>query len=99
MSNAEKSGAETPEWRREGDTIVRDFATTGWPITLMFVNAIGYAAEAADHHPDLQVSWGKVRVSLSTHSAGGVTDKDFALARDIDRIAMASAKKALVRGA
>ena len=47
----------------------------------MLVNAIGYLAEAAWHHPDLAVTWGKVWVKLKTHSAGGITDKDFALAR------------------
>ncbi len=99
MDSTDAERSDTPEWHREGDAIAREFKTTGWPITLMFVNAIGFAAEAADHHPDLQVSWGKVRVSLSTHSSGGVTEKDFALAREIDRIAAASAKKALVRGA
>jgi pterin-4a-carbinolamine dehydratase len=54
----------------------------------MLVNAIGFLAEAADHHPDLQVSWGKVRIQLSTHSAGGITDNDFALARELERLAL-----------
>ena len=53
----------------------------------MLVNAIGFIAEAADHHPDLKVSWGRLVVTLSTHSAGGVTDKDFDLARRIEEIA------------
>ena len=50
----------------------------------MLVNAIGFVAEAAYHHPDLSVTWGRVTVKLSTHSAGGITDKDFELARRIE---------------
>ncbi|OFW37855.1 MAG: PTS glucosamine transporter subunit IIABC, partial [Acidobacteria bacterium RIFCSPLOWO2_12_FULL_67_14] len=68
--------------------IRRVYKTDGWPTTLMLVNAIGYFAEAADHHPDLAVSWGRVRVELSTHSAGGITDKDFELARRIEEVAL-----------
>jgi 4a-hydroxytetrahydrobiopterin dehydratase len=75
-------------WYYESGSIRRVYKTDGWPITLMLVNAIGYAAEAADHHPDLDVTWGRLVVKLSTHSAGGVTDKDFALARKIDEIAL-----------
>jgi 4a-hydroxytetrahydrobiopterin dehydratase len=77
-----------PAWYRAGGTIARRFDTDGWPTTLMLVNAIGFLAEAADHHPDLEVSWGRVIVKLSTHSAGGITGKDFALAREIERIAL-----------
>jgi 4a-hydroxytetrahydrobiopterin dehydratase len=54
----------------------------------MLVNAIGYVAEAAYHHPDLSVTWGRVTVKLSTHSAGGITDKDFSLAAKIDEVAL-----------
>ena len=54
----------------------------------MLVNAIGYYAEAAYHHPDLSVTWGRVTVKLSTHSAGGITDKDFALARQIEDVVL-----------
>ena len=71
-------------WSYEGGVIQRVYKTEGWPMTLMLVNAIGYLAESADHHPDLLVKWGSVAVALSTHSAGGITDKDFALARRIE---------------
>ena len=54
----------------------------------MLVNAIGYLAEAAYHHPDLSVTWGRITVKLSTHSAGGITDKDFELARNIEDVAL-----------
>ena len=77
-----------PSWRLEGGAIVRDYTTDGWPTTLMLVNAIGFFAEAADHHPDLVVSWGKVQVKLSTHSAGGVTASDLELARLIEQTAL-----------
>jgi 4a-hydroxytetrahydrobiopterin dehydratase len=77
-----------PGWWVENGALTRDLETDGWPTTLMVVNAIGFLAEAADHHPDLQVSWGKVRIALSTHTAKGITEKDFALAREFDRLAL-----------
>jgi 4a-hydroxytetrahydrobiopterin dehydratase len=79
--------ASLPGWRFADGELVRSYKTDGWPTTLMLVNAIGFGAEGADHHPDLKVSWGKLVVALSTHSAGGVTDKDFDLARRIEDIA------------
>jgi 4a-hydroxytetrahydrobiopterin dehydratase len=79
--------AALPGWQFIDGEIHRTYKTDGWPTTLMLVNAIGLCAEGADHHPDLNVSWGRLVVSLSTHSAGGVTDKDFDLARRIEEIA------------
>jgi 4a-hydroxytetrahydrobiopterin dehydratase len=76
--------AELPGWYYEDGWIRRVYKTDGWPTTLMLVNAIGYLSEAAYHHPDLSVTWGRLTVKLSTHSAGGITDKDFALARRIE---------------
>ena len=76
-----------PGWRVADGALRRSFKTDGWPTTLMFVNAMGLAAEGADHHPDLEVSWGRVKVALSTHSAKAITEKDYALARRIDEIA------------
>jgi 4a-hydroxytetrahydrobiopterin dehydratase len=80
-----------PGWRLEGGMIRRTYKTDGWPTTLMLVNAIGFVAEAADHHPDLLVQWGSVQVSLATHSAGGITEKDFALAGLVERTALMEA--------
>jgi 4a-hydroxytetrahydrobiopterin dehydratase len=77
-----------PAWRLEDGVIVREYPTDGWSTTLMLVNAIGFFAEAADHHPDLAVSWGKVQVKLSTHSAGGVTASDVELAQLIEQTAL-----------
>ena len=73
-----------PGWYYEDGWIRRQYKTDGWPTTLMLVNTIGYLAEAAYHHPDLAVTWGKVWVKLKNHAAGGVTDKDFELARKIE---------------
>src|ERR1051326_5523643 len=75
-------------WHLEDGWIRRKFVTDGWPTTLMLVNAIGFASEAAYHHPDLTVTWGKLWVKLQTHSAGGITDKDFALAKKIEEVAL-----------
>ncbi len=59
-----------PGWRLESGALVREYQTDGWPTTLMLVNAIGFVAEAADHHPDLAVSWGEVGVKLWRPPAG-----------------------------
>ena len=77
-----------PGWSYDDGWIRRTYTTDGWPTTLMLVNLIGYLAEAADHHPDLNVSWARVVVSFQNHSAGGITDKDFELARRCDAIAL-----------
>jgi 4a-hydroxytetrahydrobiopterin dehydratase len=81
-SQLQKQGLNT--WKLEDGWLRRKYNTDGWRSTLMLVNAIGFMAEAADHHPDLAVSWAKVWVKLQTHSAGGITDKDLALARRIE---------------
>jgi 4a-hydroxytetrahydrobiopterin dehydratase len=75
-------------WYLEEGWLRRKFTTDGWTTTLLLVNAIGYLAEAAYHHPDLAVTWGKVWVKLKTHSAGGITDKDFALAKKIEEVVL-----------
>lgn len=82
---AERLG-ELPAWSYAGGVITATFKTGGWPATLMLANAIGYAAEAADHHPDLLLKYSSLQVSLSTHSAGGITEKDFSLARRIHEL-------------
>ena len=75
-------------WYLEEGWLRRKYNTDGWPTTLMAVNAIGFLCEAAWHHADLAVTWGKVWVKLKTHSAGGITDKDFTLARKIEEVAL-----------
>lgn len=79
---------ELPAWHLEGRWIRRKFSTDGWPAALMLVNAIGFLSEAAWHHPDIEVTWGKVWVKLQTHESGGITDRDFALAKIIEKTAM-----------
>lgn len=73
------------EWRREGDEIVRDFKFDNFAAAMVFVNAVAQAAEAANHHPDILLhGWNKVRLNITNHSEGGLTEADFALAGTID---------------
>lgn len=76
------------EWYLEDGWLRRKFNTDGWPTTLMLTNAIGFLCEAAWHHADLAITWGKLWVKLKTHSASGITDKDFALAQKIEEVAL-----------
>ena len=75
--------AALPGWSREGDEIVRTFELPSFPEAIAFVDRIAVEAEAADHHPDLDIRYRKVRVALTTHDQGGITDNDFALATKI----------------
>jgi 4a-hydroxytetrahydrobiopterin dehydratase len=76
-----------PGWALDGDAIVREFALPGFPEAIAFVVRLGFAAEAADHHPDLHINYKRVRVTYSTHSAGGLTEKDFEAAKTADKLA------------
>ncbi len=71
-------------WERDGNAIKRQFKFEDFQASVDFVNRITPAAEEMNHHPDLEISWSKVTVSLSTHSEGGITENDFELARRID---------------
>jgi len=73
-----------PAWRMQKSYLARVYKTRSWRLTLMVANAIGYLAEAADHHPELILNYPSVEVHLETHSAGGITAKDFELARKIE---------------
>ena len=84
---AERLKAELPNWYLEGKWIRRKFNTDGWPTTLMLVNAIGFLCEAGWHHPDLEVTWGKIWVKLRTHASNGITERDFDMARRIEEVA------------
>jgi 4a-hydroxytetrahydrobiopterin dehydratase len=80
--------AEVPQWRREGSSIVRELAFADFAAAIVFVDGVAAAAELVNHHPDILVhGWNKVRLTLSTHSQGGLTDADFALAGEIDGLA------------
>ena len=79
-----------PGWERDGDQIAKQYRFGGFPDAVAFVVRISYAAEAADHHPDIDIRYNKVTVALSTHSEGGITAKDVDLARTVEGLAPAS---------
>ena len=79
---------ELPGWTLENGWLRRKYSTDGWPTTVMLINAIAFLSEAAWHHPDLEVTWGKVWVKLKTHVSGGVTERDFALAKEIEKLSL-----------
>jgi 4a-hydroxytetrahydrobiopterin dehydratase len=75
------------EWRREGDEIVRSWKFKDFAEAITFVNRVAEAAEAANHHPDiLGHGWNNVRLSLTNHSAGGLTEADFRIASEFDKL-------------
>lgn len=73
-------------WTREGEVIRKTFTLDTFPAAIAFVNRIADQAEAADHHPDIDIRYDRVACALSTHSEGGLTAKDFDLAGEIDRV-------------
>lgn len=73
-----------PEWKRSGSVISRTFEFKGFVAAIKFVNAVARLAEEAGHHPDIDLRWNKVTLALTTHSEGGLTKKDFQLARKFD---------------
>ena len=81
------SRLEGSEWRREGDEIVREWRLENFAEAMGFVNRIADAAEEANHHPDILIyGWNKVRLTLTNHSAGGLTEADFEMSARIDRL-------------
>ena len=82
------SRLEDSAWRREGDEIVREWRLEDFAQAMQFVNRVAEVAEEANHHPDILIyGWNKVRLSLTNHSAGGLTEADFEMAARIDRLA------------
>ncbi len=73
-------------WTREGDVIRKTFTLDSFPAAIAFVNRIAERAEAADHHPDIDIRYDRVACALSTHSEGGLTGRDFDLAGEIDGV-------------
>jgi 4a-hydroxytetrahydrobiopterin dehydratase len=73
-----------PGWGREGDEIVKTYERASFPAAIAFVVRIGFLAEQANHHPDLDIRWRRVRVALTTHDAGGLTRHDVDLATAIE---------------
>jgi 4a-hydroxytetrahydrobiopterin dehydratase len=88
LSDAEVDAAlgSLPGWSRDGDAIVKQFELQSFPAAIAFVTRIGFFAEHANHHPDLDIRWRNVRVLLSTHDSGGITEKDVSLAGEIESI-------------
>lgn len=78
--------ATVPEWKKSGATISRTFGFKDFPAAIKFVNKVAVLAEKAWHHPDVDIRWNKVTLTLTTHDQGGLTEKDFALARKFDRM-------------
>lgn len=76
-----------PQWRRKASVISRTYEFKDFVVAMKFVNAVAKAAEKAWHHPDIDIRWNKVTLALTTHDAGGLTEKDFALAAKFDRLA------------
>ncbi len=86
-NEVERRLAELPEWTRKGEAITRDFGCGDFAGAVEFVNRLTPVAEEMNHHPDLEISWSKVTVTISTHSEGGLTAADFELARQIGELA------------
>ena len=74
-------------WSRSGDEIVKTFELASFADAIAFVVRVGFIAEAADHHPDVDVRWRRVRIALTTHDSGGLTANDIDVATSIEKVA------------
>jgi 4a-hydroxytetrahydrobiopterin dehydratase len=79
--------AQLPSWRYEEGHLVRVYETGNWQRTVLLANGIAFLGEAAWHHPDLLLSYPRLTVRLTTHDEGGITEKDFELARRVEELA------------
>jgi 4a-hydroxytetrahydrobiopterin dehydratase len=79
--------AELSGWERRDDEIEKTYELASFPDAVAFVTRVGFLAEKANHHPDLDVRWRNVRVGLSTHDEGGITGRDLSLAGEIETVA------------
>jgi 4a-hydroxytetrahydrobiopterin dehydratase len=75
-----------PSWQRRDDQIVKTFTRADFAHAMVFVNEVAGAAEAAGHHPDIDIRWNQVTLALSSHDEGGLTDRDFQLAARIQEL-------------
>ena len=78
----------TPDWKRRGTAIARAYRFKDFVAAIKFVNRVAMAAERAGHHPDIDIRWNQVTLALTTHDAGGLTEKDFALAKQFDTLSL-----------
>ncbi len=86
-AESERCLMDLPGWARLGDTLRRTYGFPSFRAAIAFVDAVADAAEAADHHPDIDIRYRKVALTLTTHDVKGLTVQDFALAADADRLA------------
>ena len=77
---------EVAGWERAGEEITKTVKLSDFANAILYVGAVAHLAQAANHHPDIAISWNRVTLTLSTHSAGGLTDADFALAARINAL-------------
>jgi len=82
----ERALKELPGWTLANDAIAKTFKHESFAEAIVFVNAVAHLAELANHHPDVDIRYSTIHVALTTHDQGGITQKDAALARDIDEI-------------
>jgi 4a-hydroxytetrahydrobiopterin dehydratase len=75
-----------PGWERAGNEITRTVKLGDFKDSILYVGAVAHLAQSANHHPDISISWNRVTLTLSTHSAGGLTEADFALAAAISAL-------------
>jgi 4a-hydroxytetrahydrobiopterin dehydratase len=94
MDEAKERLQKLQGWALEGSAIRRQFTFAGFPEAVAYVVRLGYAAEAADHHPDILINYKRVTLTYSTHSAGGLTEKDFEAAAVAAGIAAESGERA-----
>ena len=80
--------ASVPNWQKKGDVIARTFQFKDFPAAIKFVESVAQLAEEEWHHPDIDIRWNKVTLALTTHDAGGLTEKDFALARQFESLSL-----------
>jgi 4a-hydroxytetrahydrobiopterin dehydratase len=92
-----KKLTQLPGWQRRGGEIARSCKFANFTAAMAFVNHVADLAESMDHHPDILVQFNKVTLTLSTHSAGGLTDLDFGLAKKIDALASSASPSSRVR--
>ena len=86
--------AAVPAWTRDGNSITTVTTRKDFRDALLYLGAVAYLAETANHHPDIAISWNKVTLTLSTHSAGGLTANDFTLARRISALSLTARPRA-----
>ena len=82
-----------PGWKREGRALTGTYEFQDFALALKFVNAVARLAERAWHHPDILIQWNRVKLTLTTHDAGGLTEKDFILAAKFDGLASSKARR------